>query len=68
MNTIELESAIKNGQIKRHHTSLFRGYVSRVGGKSEPTEYKGKFGEGFTTISPNWDSNRYSYITYYIYA
>jgi len=68
MNKIELELAIKNGEIKEHHTSLFLGYVSRVYGTTEPSEYQGRFGEGFTTTSPNWDSSYYSYKTYYIYV
>ena len=68
MNTLELKAAIKNGEIKRHHTALFRGYVSRVGTESEPREYHGRFGDGFTMVSPNWDSTFYSYKTYYIYA
>jgi len=68
MNKIELKAAIKNGEIKHHHTALFRGYVSRVGGTTEPSEYQGLFGKGFITTSPNWDSSYYSYKTYYIYA
>jgi len=68
MNTLELKDAIKNGEIKLHHTSLFRGYVSRTSIESEPSEYHGRFGDGFTMVSPNWDSTNYSYITYYIYA
>ena len=68
MNALELKAAIKNGEIKRHHTSTFRGYVSRANIESEPKEYHGAFGDGFTTVSPNWTSTYYSYITYYIYA
>ena len=52
-----------------HHTSLTRGYVSRKPLKKSTnpfTPYKGRFGEGFTRLSPNWSSTQYSFITYYI--
>lgn len=50
---------------REHHTSLFRGYVSR---KAEPKveEYSGAFGTGYVVRYPNRKSTQYSYITYYI--
>lgn len=66
-NVQELKRAEKGGLIKELHTSLYRGYVSRVEGqKVEP--YKGRFGEGVKLLSCNRNSTRYSYITYYIYT
>jgi len=49
-----------------HHTSLTKGYVSRKTGSHPFVPYKGRFGEGFTRLSPNWKSTQYSFITYYI--
>lgn len=66
-NVQELERAEREGLIKELHTSLFRGYVSRVKGQTvEP--YKGRFGEGVKLLSCNHSSTRYSYVTYYIYT
>lgn len=66
-NAQELKRAEKEGLIKELHTSLYRGYVSRVKGQTvEP--YKGKFGEGVKLLSCNRNSTRYSYVTYYIYT
>ena len=66
-NVQELRRAAKEGLIKELHTSLFWGYVSRVGGPIiEP--YKGRFGEGVKLLSCNYDSTRYSYVTYYVYT
>lgn len=50
---------------REHHTSLFRGYVSRT---KNPVveEYSGRFGKGYVVRYPNWRSTQYSYITYYI--
>nr|DAE83080.1 MAG TPA: hypothetical protein [Caudoviricetes sp.] len=51
--------------LRRHHTSLARGYVSRRGiGYVVP--YRGRFGIGIADHTPNWDSNQYHNITYYI--
>ena len=63
----ELQQKVAKGEIKMHHTSYVRFYVSR---KSEPMvlEYKGKFGEGYVVLSPNWNSSRYSLKTYYVAA
>lgn len=66
-NSQELRRAEKEGLIKELHTSLYRGYVSRVKGQTvEP--YKGRFGEGVKLLSCNRNSTRYSYVTYYIYT
>lgn len=66
-NVQDLRRAEKEGLIKELHTSLFRGYVSRVKGQTvEP--YKGRFGEGVKLLSCNHNSTRYSYVTYYIYT
>ena len=66
-NVQELYRAQDKGLIKKLHTSLFWGYVSRVGDPIiEP--YKGRFGEGVKLLSCNYDSTRYSYVTYYIYT
>lgn len=61
----ELLKAEKNGLVKKLHTSLCCGYVSRKTGRVVK-KYKGKFGEGFVLLSPNWESTRYSYVTYFI--
>ena len=66
-NVQELKRAEKEGLIKELHTSLFRGYVSRV--KEQTVEpYKGRFGEGVKLLSCNHNSTRYSYVTYYVYT
>ena len=66
-NVQELRIAENEGLIKELHTSLFRGYVSRVKGQTvEP--YKGRFGEGVKLLSCNHNSTRYSYVTYYVYT
>lgn len=66
-NVQELKRAEKEGLIKELHTSLFRGYVSRVKGQTvEP--YKGRFGEGVKLLSCNHGSTRYSYVTHYVYT
>ena len=63
MTTITLNPA----DCRLHHTSLTRGYVSRKDGTKQPfTPYKGRFGEGFTRLLPNWGSTNYSFIEYYI--
>lgn len=66
-NVQELRRAKKEGLIKELHTSLYRGYVSRVKGQ-EVEPYKGRFGEGVKLLSCNRNSTRYSYITYYVYT
>lgn len=61
----DLERIMKLEGCKRSHTSRHRGYVSRKG--SQPfVPYKGRFGEGYTRLTPAWDSTLYCFITYYI--
>lgn len=66
-NVQELRRAEKEGLIKELHTSLYRGYVSRVKGQ-EVEPYNGRFGEGVKLLSCNHNSTRYSYVTYYVYT
>lgn len=65
MKIEDLNKKVESGELTKLHTSYFRGYVSRVTGP-QVTEYKGRFGEGYAVLSPNWDSTRYAYITYYV--
>lgn len=65
MNRQDLENQVKTGELTKLHTSYVRAYVSRKTG-SYIESYKGRFGEGFAVYSPNWESTRYSYITYYV--
>ena len=62
-----IQQLISEGKLKKYHTSLKRGYVSRKC-KGYVHEYSGKFGNGFIHLTPNWDSTQYCYITYYIYC
>jgi hypothetical protein len=59
------EELKKSSKFELHHTALTRRYISR---KTDGfvTPYQGKFGKGYTLEHPNWDSNRYSFISYYI--
>lgn len=68
MTRQELNEMVAAGTIKEHHTSYVREYVRRTGNLPAPKAYNGKFGKGFVTTQPNWDSSRYSYITYYIFS
>jgi|DEB0MinimDraft_6_1074348.scaffolds.fasta_scaffold21092_2 hypothetical protein len=54
-----------HNEFELHHTALTRRYISR---KTDGlvSAYKGRFGQGYTLEHPNWDSNRYSFISYYI--
>ena len=48
-----------------HHTASRRGYVSRKSsGIVKP--YKGRFGEGYVTLLPRWDTTTYIHVVYYI--
>ena len=49
-----------------HHTSLFRGYVSRRLPEPLYEAYDGRFGKGYRELIPNWDSSQYSYVRYWI--
>jgi len=65
MNVKDIEAKVASGELIKHHTAYFRGYVSRVGGDLVHP-YDGKFGSGFVVRSPNRKSTRYSYVTYYV--
>lgn len=54
--------------LKLSHTSLARGYVSRKNTDGIVEEYEGRFGKGYKVFTPNWDSTRYCYVTYYVEA
>lgn len=60
----ELKSLMKKGFVK-HHTSKEKGYVSRKG-DGYLRKYKGRFGEGYTHHTTNYDSNSFNFITYYV--
>ena len=60
-----IEKAVAQGTLKRVKTSMYRGYVSRKT-KGHVAPYKGKYGSGFCVYRPNWESTRYSFVTYYV--
>jgi hypothetical protein len=60
----ELKRLMKKGFVK-HHTSKEKGYVSRKG-DGYLRKYKGRFGEGYTHHTTNYDSNSFNFITYYV--
>ena len=68
MEQIKTLADIKKSGINLHHTALTRGYVSRKLSNDDcvAIPYSGKFGEGYIVYTPNWDSTRYCYISYYI--
>lgn len=66
MTIIELQKLEENGILKCHHTSYFRGYISRKG-NGHVINYSGKFGNGYAWLKPNMKSTQYSLITYYIF-
>lgn len=53
-----------------HHTALSAGYVKYKATMQEcadaAEEYHGRFGDGYTVRTPNFNTFRYCYITYYI--
>ena len=65
MNAQDLEAKVAAGELTKLHTSYVRTYVSRKSG-AYVRPYKGKFGTGYAVLRPNWESSRYSYITYYV--
>ena len=48
-----------------HHTCTAMGYISR---KSDGVivPYKGRYGEGYKYLQPNWDSSNYCLCTYFV--
>jgi hypothetical protein len=65
MTAQDLDKKAAAGELLKLHTSYVREYVSRVTGPIV-RDYDGKFGRGFALLSPNWQSSRYSRITYYV--
>lgn len=65
MNIKTLKELVEAGKLVELHTSTSRGYVSR---KTEGIveKYEGKFGKGYALYTPNWDSTRYCYVTYFV--
>ena len=66
MKTIEeLDKAVLSGKLRISHTSRSRGYVSRKS-QGHVNPYKGKFGSGYSLLTPAFDSSQYCFVTYYI--
>jgi hypothetical protein len=67
MKTIdEINMAVSAGKLKAVRTSMWRGYVSRKGKVNAAHPYEGRYGRGYCVYRPNWESTRYSFVTYYI--
>ena len=66
----ELTEMVKSGELYLHHSAYFSGYVSRTRKEEELVAYpyKGHFGVGYVVDTPNWNSTRFSYRTYYIFT
>lgn len=56
---------VEAGALKKLHTSLKRGYVSRKS-TGVVESYNGRFGKGYAVLSPNRDSTRYCFVTYFV--
>ncbi|MBO7132262.1 hypothetical protein J6V85_03355 [Candidatus Saccharibacteria bacterium] len=65
MNYFELQH---NVNYKLHHTSYKKGYVSRKLTDNEiiAKEYNGRFGKGYTVLTPAYNTTNYCLINYYI--
>jgi len=67
MKTInEIDATVASGQLRAVKTAMWRGYVSRKGKVSAAYPYKGRYGSGYCVYRPNWESTRYSFVTYYV--
>lgn len=68
MKLKELESKVRNGKLKYHHSAYALGYVSRRAKKEEwkIESYIGRFGKGYKLHTPSFDSTRYHVISYYV--
>ena len=69
MSTTTLADINKDGNLRLHHTSLKRGYVSRKLRDDRDiiaTPCNGHFGTGYTVDLPNYDSTRYCKVAYYV--
>ncbi len=66
----DLIDMVTNGTLYEHHSAYFSGYVSRTRKWEDIVAYpyKGHFGVGYIVDLPNWNSTRFSYRTYYIFA
>lgn len=53
-------------ELKLHHTSLARGYVSRKNKSGDIMLYNGRFGKGVKVYTSNPDSTRFCFVTYYV--
>lgn len=67
-NTPKTQADLIDNPAYTTRTARTRNYVSR---KSTPATrpaepYKGKYGTGYTVLTPNWDSTQYCTIIYYI--
>ena len=62
---IEVEEALKDAGYTLRKRSLNRGYVSR---KTAGTldAYQGKYGVGYKWLLPNYCSNRYMIVEYWV--
>lgn len=54
-----------------HKRSLFKGYITRktnIDGSYvvKIYRYKGRHGKGYAIFTPNWGTNNYVYVTYWI--
>lgn len=61
-----LEQLKSSPAYHKHHSARRRAYASRKTGETQPVPYKGKYGVGYVTYSPSWDSTRYCWVNYYI--
>ena len=62
---IEVEEALKDAGYTLRKRSLNRGYVSRrTAGTLEV--YQGKYGVGYKWLLPNYCSNRYMTVEYWV--
>ena len=48
------------------HSALTNGYLSRRKNACEIYKYSGRFGDGVVVFTPNTQSSRYCWITYYV--
>ena len=67
MKTIdEINTAVADGKLRAVKTAMWRGYVSRKGKVTAAHPYRGRYGVGYCVYRPNWESTRYSFVTYYV--
>ena len=64
-NVTKVEEALKDAGYTLRKISLNRGYISR---KTAGTldAYKGKYGVGYKWLLPNYNSNRYMIVEYWV--